>query len=519
MNKAYSHWHCERDYQVVDFDEATCLLFITGNHRVFRISSSLGERLRDSVDAMTPGELEEWNLLATSGLLSEVNPIRSDESSFRDGANLAININLTAYCNLNCTYCFADGGDYGRITGRMETDSVSPIFDFIKDNVTPSQTVRFEFFGGEPLLNVDRIEEICRRAEQVEQECDIRFLHRISTNLTVLPETAVLLFAEKHFVVSVSIDGGQETHNQNRPTKGGGGSFDTILENCKVVRRASEDILMVARMTVVGGGKSLLENVRELWELNLFDYFQIYPGVVSEEKQEAIQALPLSLNLLPDSDTTFGMNCGGSSSSVGAQTMYSGFLKEQAEFAQNYSSFFTSNNRFRGVLEYEEIADMLVRGKMALSFCSGGRNYFTFSPDDSVMPCHRLVGETQFRVADPDVKTENPEVANWRLPIDTNPTCSQCWVRYICAGGCKQENLVATGDLNDPNLEGCDYQRQLVSGMISNVAKLGVDYRQRSRHVLADMFVSCGRPTMMNGRSEDTSVLSSMQHFHEFEDV
>ena len=31
---------------------------------------------------------------------------------------------------------------------------------------------------------------------------------------------------------------------------------------------------------------SLADNVRELWRLNLFDYFQIYPGVVPAEKNE-----------------------------------------------------------------------------------------------------------------------------------------------------------------------------------------------------------------------------------------
>lgn len=49
------------------------------------------------------------------------------------GANLAINLNLTSICNLNCGYCFAEGGDYGRITGQLEADSVPEIFRFIDD--------------------------------------------------------------------------------------------------------------------------------------------------------------------------------------------------------------------------------------------------------------------------------------------------------------------------------------------------------------------------------------------------
>src|SRR5688572_2724821 len=143
------NWQYGQDYQVLDVAEGGSLLFITGNHRLLRVSSDVGDRLRQGLHALSDEELAEWSQLVETGTISNVNRHRLASSLFSDGANLAININLTAICNLGCTYCFADGGDYGRIKGKMEAQTVEYIFDFIREHLTSSQTVRFEFFGGE----------------------------------------------------------------------------------------------------------------------------------------------------------------------------------------------------------------------------------------------------------------------------------------------------------------------------------------------------------------------------------
>lgn len=516
MPTSIADWICGRDYEIIPLDDRESLLFLAANHRVLRVASDLGRRLRSGLASMTDEEASEWQGLEDAGYLAADNVRAVRESEFDDGANLAINVNLTSFCNLGCTYCFADGGDYGRITGRMQSGTVDGIFEFIAKHVTPTQTVRFEFFGGEPLLNLDRIVEVCERAEEFERTHGIRFLHRISTNLTVLPPRAVELFARKTFIVSVSIDGGEATHDRNRPTKSGEGSFQSIVENCRTVRAASDDIVMVARMTVVGGAETLVENVRELWNLNIFDYFQIYPGVVPAELGDAV--------LAPATPPLVQLDCDGSGpddpgeaveSSCGSRSpgsaMYPGFLAEQAEFAALYADFFQPGNRFRGVLEFERIVEMVHEGKAALGFCSAGRNYFTFSPDDSIMPCHRLVGELEFQVgaADGGLTTD---LTTWRSPMDTHPVCSQCWVRYICAGGCKQENFIGTGDLNEPNPEGCDYQRQLVARVVATMAGQDDEYFATDRGPLDNLFVSCGRP-VVTSRGPTVATHQESQHF------
>jgi len=488
----FSHWQAGRDYQVIESLSGDFVLFLTTNNRVLRVSPSLGRRLRVGLDRMTCEEAAEWDALADSGLIADVNAARVGKASIGDGANLAININLTATCNLGCSYCFADGGDYGRITGKLGADIAEDIFHFVKQRLHAGQTVRFEFFGGEPLLNFERIAQMCERADEISRTTGIRFIYRISTNLTKLPNGAVELLERYAFIVSVSIDGDRQTHDRNRPTKNGGGSWDRIVSNCRKLRAAGDDVTMVARMTVLGGS-NLVENVRALWSLNMFDYFQVYPGVVPAGRGHVLD---------------------GGSGPTG-RTMSALFLAELADFVREYPGFFSPDNRFCGVLEYERLVDMVLSGKAALSFCSGGRNYFTFSPDRSIMPCHRLVGDAAMAVGESaDGLTKDSGLAPWRLPVDQNPVCSQCWIRYVCAGGCRQENLQATGNLNKPSPEGCRYQIQLVENVVAMLAQQDAAYRGRRRDRLDDMFVSCGRPLILNLR--DNSIATPLVHAHHF---
>ena len=181
-NEAWVH---DRDYKIVHGSGPYSVLFLTGNHRLSLTSADLGRRLEKGVDHLAAEEAAEWSTLERAGLLKDVHRSRLQHAAYSDGANLALNINLTGACNLACTYCFAEGGDYGRIYKKMDVHTVDYIFDFIRKHVTRSRTVRFEFFGGEPLLNFGVIKEVCERSDRVAREEGIEFVNRISTNLKI----------------------------------------------------------------------------------------------------------------------------------------------------------------------------------------------------------------------------------------------------------------------------------------------------------------------------------------------
>lgn len=485
-------WLHGRDYKVVQVDDGRSLVFLTHNHRLLEVSSALGERLERGLSELTAGERSEWELLEAGRVLESVNPTVLARAGILDGANLALNINLTGTCNLACTYCFADGGDYGRIRSKMQRDMIPSILGFVRQHRTRSNTVRFELFGGEPLLNFDMIRELAEEADKVSADTGIQFIYRISTNLTVLPPGAVEMFRDRRVIVSVSVDGGRETHDRNRPTKGGRSSFDTIIGNCRQVRAASDEVTMVARMTVTESAGALIDDVRELYALDLFDFFQIYPAVTPQQKRVS--------ELTHRKEDRQG------------PTMPSTFLGQLAALLRIYPSLFRPDNRFRGVLECERIVDMIVGGKMALSFCGAGSTYFTFSPDDSITPCHRLVGQPGFQVGSGKAGLTR-EPSEWRLRVDQHPVCSACWARYVCGGNCREENFVATGDIRTLNPETCSYQQELLGNVARMLASQPADYRRRDRRELDDLFISCGRPVVESSRPTHSVSPSDLVHF------
>jgi radical SAM protein with 4Fe4S-binding SPASM domain len=475
---------------VVDTDDQNALLFLTGNHRIFRVSKSLGDRLRLGPDSLDDEERAAWQTLNEQGAFTDENRRLLAASTFEDGADLAINVNLTNICNLACTYCFADGGDYGRITNAMGPDSVEWIFDFIARHVTPSRRIRLEFFGGEPLANFATMREICERSVAFAAEHGVEFIYRVSTNLTLLPKGVVDLFATHRFIVSVSLDGGRAVQDANRPSKNGRGSFDRIIANVREVRAAGEAVTVVARMTIAQKEPTLIESVRELWELNLFDYFQIYPGVFPAHTDTAVPVTVTMGNreLVP-----------ASSRRVVNFFLRDGMVEQFRDFLAAYPSLFSPQNRFKGVLEYERTVQMVVEGLFALSFCSGGRTYFTHSPDGSISSCHRLVGDQSFDVGTgAEGLTRTPE--DWRATVDNHPVCGGCWARYVCGGGCKQENFVDTGDIGTLNTDSCHYQLLLAEEVLRLIGRSTQQYLARDRARFADLFVSCGRPTLPNAR-------------------
>src|SRR6266566_5370594 len=71
-----------------------------------------------------------------------------------------LTINIANACNLWCSYCYADHGQYHAPSSLMQPDTAVAIVTKclgLYDNIRLIQ-----FFGGEPLLNIEAIEAVCQ---------------------------------------------------------------------------------------------------------------------------------------------------------------------------------------------------------------------------------------------------------------------------------------------------------------------------------------------------------------------
>ena len=388
-------------------------------------------------------------------------------------SSLSINLNLTSACNLNCSYCFAHGGDYGDAKDNMSEQIFPLLKELILENVTTSRKVRFEYFGGEPLLNEKMVCALVNFAKTLEQETGIHVLHRVSTNLTFLSERLLNVICENDFVVSVSIDGTKEVQDIQRPTKNGKSSYDTILHNVKRIKNKNPLIKTVARMTVAQKEITIFDNICSLVSTGLFNYVSLYPATITD------------------------------SNGASNKYFFDEDIKEQyREVFSRYQEICALNQDFRGFLEVEKILDIILTGKLSVGHCSAGGNYCTLSSDGSVVTCHRLCGKKKFVLNNGTSGKLDTVLRNrWSRHVDEDLTCSKCFARYVCGGGCKHEHISATGNFEEKNKISCAYRMFFLEEIISNIDNLSKGFKERYLP-LDDMFVFCGRPVVNNYRNK-----------------
>lgn len=132
-----------------------------------------------------------------------------------------IRINVSNDCNLNCKYCYADGGNYKKEVGLMDISTATEVVRFI-ENYFPNVETIF-FFGGEPLLNIEIIEFICEHLSEK--------YFKLITNGFFINDKIIEVIKKYDIKIGISIDGPENIHDEFRVTKSGAKTFRKICQN------------------------------------------------------------------------------------------------------------------------------------------------------------------------------------------------------------------------------------------------------------------------------------------------
>lgn len=142
---------------------------------------------------------------------------------------------VTLRCNHSCKYCQVSRQTEDRSAFDMTVPMADKAVDFTFRS--PSQTLKIEFQGGEPLLNFGLIRHIVlsiKERNAVEGR-DIAFV--IATNLSTLDDEILSFCREHDIAISTSLDGPEDLHNGNRPNTGDN-SYQLTLNGIARARKA-----------------------------------------------------------------------------------------------------------------------------------------------------------------------------------------------------------------------------------------------------------------------------------------
>jgi len=181
---------------------------------------------------------------------------------------------VSGACNMHCDYCFyADemkhrgSAVYPAMTKEILEMTVRRSMAYADGEIT------FVFQGGEPTLaGVD----FYRSFNQFLNMYNTRALHihkSIQTNGYEMSDEMISLLAENHFLVGISLDGTQDTHDCFRKNNHGQGTYRQIKKNIIRLERANIEynILCVLNRCVAENAEDVL---KELWA---FRYLQFIP--------------------------------------------------------------------------------------------------------------------------------------------------------------------------------------------------------------------------------------------------
>ena len=91
-------------------------------------------------------------------------------------------------CNLRCGYCFAHTGDFGGRRMLMDEETAKRAVDFLVRNSGARRNLEIDFFGGEPLMNMDVVKKTVEYIKENEESWGKQINLTITTNGVLLDD-------------------------------------------------------------------------------------------------------------------------------------------------------------------------------------------------------------------------------------------------------------------------------------------------------------------------------------------
>jgi uncharacterized protein len=153
----------------------------------------------------------------------------------------------TEACNFRCVYCYEEFK-----YKRMEPWVVRGVKTWIARRAPELRHLNLSWFGGEPLLATDLIEEIMTDARRLaEANPELQLGSNMTTNgYTLGRPTFERLLQLGVSDYQVSFDGPREFHDRKRVLAGGKGTFDRIWGNLIAAREVPDNFTITVRVHV-----------------------------------------------------------------------------------------------------------------------------------------------------------------------------------------------------------------------------------------------------------------------------
>jgi uncharacterized protein len=380
-------------------------LLIVDGSRIHQVSKRLAAMLTHAAES---GHTQAVDAIFASLGISAA-PVVADEPP-RSTPVRAFSLAIAQKCNLGCTYCYADGGDFGGRPKSMSDEVAAAAVRRLFDGVGAGETVRLAFLGGEPLTNRAGLRRAVHLAEEIAATRAAHVQFSLTTNGTLLTEDDAEFLARYHFTVTVSLDGIGQVHDALRPFRNGAGSFERIASRLQPLLERQDAIHLSARVTVTPRNIVLLDTLHGLAALG-FRSIGFSPALNSPNGRDEMSKNGLACML--------------------DEMIACGQEFEQALRERRYHPFANLATALRE----------LHRGTHRPYPCGAGAGYLGVSAEGELAACHRFVNDPTGAFGNVFTGLEQDRQTDWLAArhVHRQEPCRSCWARYLCGGGCHHE--------------------------------------------------------------------------------
>ena len=351
---------------------------------------------------------------------------------FKSSEVKALCIHICHDCNMRCRYCFADEGAYHSVRERMSFETAKAAVDFLIANSGKRKVLEMDFFGGEPLMNLDVIKKTVYYAKEEGAKVGKKFLFTTTTNCLLLDEPTIEFFNEEMENVVLSLDGRPEVNDAIRKTVNGKGSFEYIIEKIKKFISLRGDKSYYVRGTFTAKNLDFAKDV-------LFIADQGVDSISMEPVVTEIEDLQIREEHLSTIEKEYENLCDA-------------YLERYAE-GKGFNFF-----HFNIDLEGGPCLSKRV------SACGAGNEYFSVTPNGDLYPCHQFAGDSKFRMGSVFEGITRPDTREKFASscLFTRKKCEDCFAKFICSGGCSANNYHYNGDIEEPYAITCAMMKKRI---------------------------------------------------------
>ena len=325
-------------------------------------------------------------------------------------------------CNFACSYCYQD--EYAPAKGQLTAAVIDAFFSYIS-KVFIGKKRYITIFGGEPLLDNPKQKELIsyllNKANDANLEvCFVTNGYTIAEYIDILKQGTIR-------EVQVTLDGTGPVHDIRRFLKGGGKTFEKIVQG---VDACIENHLTVNLRMVID--KENIENIVDL------SRFAIEKGWTNSTYFKTQIGRNYELH-----------HCQSSANKLFSRvSMYERLYELTKSHPHIYEFYKPALSISKFLAENGKMPDPL------FDACPGCKTEWAFDYTGKIYSCTATVGKSDEELGTfyPEVTHNKQIITEWeRRDVTTIPQCKTCSVQLACGGGCGSVARNKNGSICSPD--------------------------------------------------------------------